>query len=197
VSPITDSFVEHPINLNNVRLGYIGRIDVYKKGLDRLVEALARTTHELGSVVHLTMAGPDWYGQLESLLKKCAALDVRRYIEYVGEVARDKLASFFSSVDLLLIPSRYEGFPLVFGEACQYGCPVVVTPGSNVADYVRDNQVGFVVDDLAAELPRIVAGLTPESHEKLREHALTLGRRLSWETISRDICRAYPSRAMR
>ena len=46
----------------------------------------------------------------------------------------------------MLLTSRYEGFPMTILEAWSYGNPCLVTPGTNVADEIAINNLGWTVN---------------------------------------------------
>lgn len=54
------------------------------------------------------------------------------------------IASFFSIIDILLLPSRWEGLPVVFLEAMASGVPVVATKTGGASEAVKDGINGFL-----------------------------------------------------
>ena len=64
----------------------------------------------------------------------------------------DHASGYMRSFDVLAMPSRYEGMPLVLLEAMLAGVPVVATPVGGIPDTVRHDESGLLVpvDDVAA-----------------------------------------------
>ena len=54
----------------------------------------------------------------------------------------------YGASDVYLMPTLYEPFGLVFGEAMACGLPAITSPQAGAADWIRDGQNGFVVDPL-------------------------------------------------
>ena len=57
------------------------------------------------------------------------------------------LVSFYSSIDVLLVPSIAEAYGLVAQEAQACGVPVIVFSNTGAEDVVRDSITGFIVKD--------------------------------------------------
>ena len=102
---------EHPVR----RLLFVGR-DFDTKGGDQVVAAFALLRKDLGPKISLTIAGPATW-PLRG--------DVPDGVEFLGPVPRGTVADLMDSHDLLVMPSRMEGFGIVFAEALVRGLPCV------------------------------------------------------------------------
>lgn len=177
-----------------ITLGFLGRLDIMVKGLDVLLEGLSVAINKYRMTnLHLLIAGPDWYGAIPRLKAMAIKLGVSNNIKFLGDIPEEKVPHFFRQVDYLVISSRFEGFPLVFAEACAFGCPVIVSEGSNVADMVREHQIGLVVDSFPNGLADVIkfGGEHPELIDKMRANGKKLAKKLSWEAIAEQMCIAY------
>jgi glycosyltransferase involved in cell wall biosynthesis len=100
---------------------FLGRYDPYHKGLDWLCRAL-QESHEkwAGRICFQFFGDGEFRGELDKLAARCAPGDiiVKGWTESSTALA---------GADLLLLPSRYEGFPLVFIEAAKAGVPILST----------------------------------------------------------------------
>lgn len=123
-------------------VGAVARLD-RQKGLDVLLRAVAPIA---GARVVLVGDGPE-RGALEAL---AAQLGLAGRLTITGwrEDARTHLPSF----DVVAMPSRREGLPLVLLEALTAGRAVVATDVGSVTDVVVDGRTGLLVpvDDVAA-----------------------------------------------
>jgi glycosyltransferase involved in cell wall biosynthesis len=91
------------------------------------------------------------------------------YIQFVGE-SKDVLA-YYHACDFLILPSDYEGLPLVVLEAGGAGRPAVVSVAANPDEAVLDGQTGWVVptgdvEALANCLERVV-NLPPAERDRM------------------------------
>jgi len=55
---------------------------------------------------------------------------------------------YYGASDVYLMPTLYEPFGLVFGEAMACGLPAITTPQAGAADWILHGTNGFVVDSL-------------------------------------------------
>jgi glycosyltransferase involved in cell wall biosynthesis len=65
-------------------------------------------------------------------------------IFYLGQLS--SISELLSCTDLLLVSSKFEGFPNVVLEAQTLGIPVVATAAGDVGEIVEDGKTGYVVD---------------------------------------------------
>jgi len=64
-------------------------------------------------------------------------------VRFVGYT--DDVVSAYRAMDVFVLPSRHEGFGLVFAEAMAAGVPVVGTRVVGSVDAVRDGETGLLV----------------------------------------------------
>jgi glycosyltransferase involved in cell wall biosynthesis len=135
---------------------------VPRKAYDLLVRALAPLA-ELDW--RLTIVGP--YDRSEEAL-----LAVRRAIADTGLAGRITLAgpaeasqldAYYAGADLFLMPSLYEGYGMVLGEAMARGLPIVCTTGGAAAETAPDSA--------AVKVPPGDAGALTSAIHRLLENA--------------------------
>lgn len=123
----------------------VGRLFEHQKGHSLLVEA----AQHLKNVPHLKIliagSGPDEQNLKELITQK--GLEDR--IVLLGSI-RDKetLANYYNASELFVLPSRYEGLPLVILEASACGLPTVAFNVMGVRGLVQDGVNGLLVEDL-------------------------------------------------
>lgn len=80
-------------------------------------------------------------------LRRLAGLSpVATNILFDGFVAEEQLEEVYASASVFAMPSRGEGFGLVYVEAMRHGLPVVTCAGEAGAEVIRDGVTGFAVD---------------------------------------------------
>lgn len=125
------------------RLGFVGRL-VWSKGLDVLVEAVARV-RAAGTYVSLSV-----FGDVdEDNPKAVSRADLHRWGEKPGIHLHghvDDIPAAWSGCDIAVVPSRGgEGLPRALLEAAAAGRPLIVTNVSGCRDFVREGREGLVV----------------------------------------------------
>ena len=167
---------------------FLGRIN-WKKGLDRLVNALAQAPS-----VRAIIAGNDEERYGAQLRIQAQRLGVADRITFAGPVWGADKAVLLRAARLLVLPSYSENFGNVVVEAWAAGCPVVVTPEVGLADYIRTAGGGWVVDGSPAELGQRLASACAD--QELCARAGAIGRQLAeadftWSGIAGKMERAY------
>jgi len=173
---------------------FLGRIN-WKKGLDRLIGALARVP-----AIRLVVAGNDEEDYRAVLDPIAARLGVSSRIVFTGSVDGADKASLLSHARFLALPSYSENFGNVVIEAMAAGCAVIVSKDVGLADTVRTTGAGLVVDGdpdtLSAAMSRLLgdATLRREMGERGRAAAHQC---YSWSAVAGQMEDLYRSLAGR
>jgi hypothetical protein len=82
---------------------------------------------------------------------RCARLSSRlglddrvRFIDRLGD---DQMAGYFRSLDVFMLPTRREGFGMVFAEAMSQETPAIGPRQPPVDEIIADGETGCLVDD--------------------------------------------------
>lgn len=141
-------------------VGFVGQL-IERKGLRDLMSAWDRLEaggpgFRLPEAARVLIAGE---GPLRETLDTWRRR-LRRPERVVILGYRDDIASFYHELDVLVMPSRAEGFGLAAAEAAACGVPVVATDASSLPEIVVHERTGLLVppDDPTA-LARGVARL--------------------------------------
>jgi len=120
----------------SLRLIFAGKISE-KKGLKSLLHAL----HYLADTekrVELFLAGgygnEKEYDEIRELAKKCPCK-----VTFLGRLSQKELARELNQSDIFVLPSFYEGLPLVIIEAMACGLKVVCTDLPGIQNWMRIN----------------------------------------------------------
>jgi len=164
---------------------FLGRIN-FKKGLDLLVQALARVVCGRDDF-HLVVAGPDndgWGGRVQEWLKQAGLLDRTTFPGML--LGEEKLAAL-QDAQMFVLPSYSENFGLAVVEAMACSLPVVISDQVNIWREVETAGAGLVgpceAASLATNLERLLAdsGLAEEMGRRGKELA---ARRFQWDGIA-------------
>lgn len=137
----TDEIVEEYVPQENWSFYFIGRFDINHKGLDYLFDALD-ILEQKGESIRLELYGT---GSEESIDYINNRIRDYRFLKVTncGPIYGDAQKKLLERHGIMLLTSRYEGFPMTVLEAWKYGNPCLVTPGTNVMNEVVEQKLGW------------------------------------------------------
>ncbi|HJQ69080.1 MAG TPA: glycosyltransferase family 4 protein, partial [Blastocatellia bacterium] len=119
---------------------FVGRL-IRLKGIDLLIEAML-PLFEKHNNLSLTVVGG---GELmKPLREQVEALGISERVSFEGVLPTNKVQERLAKADLLVTPSRGDGWGLAVNEAFSVGVPVIVSDRCGAADLVRDGVNGYV-----------------------------------------------------
>lgn len=139
------------------------------KGLDEVILALPRIAGAVPETVYMIVGDGDDRTRLENLVRTNNLSD---RVIFAGVVSDQELVGFYKSCDVFLMPSRQEGFGIVFLEAMAFEKPVIGGNHGGTPEVIIDNETGFLVEhgDVDALAERIIALLRdPELRRRMGE----------------------------
>lgn len=92
------------------------------KGVDSVIQVLPEVLKDVPDLFYVIIGGGDLQARLEELGRESPA---RGRILFVGKLTLEQLKHYYSRSDIFVMPSRQEGFGLVFLEAMSLGKPVI------------------------------------------------------------------------
>ncbi len=123
-----------------LRLIFVGNV-IPRKGLHTLLAALARLPGEACclSIVGDRSLAPSYTRRLQNRTRKSAN------ITWHGRLANDALWQLMAGSDLVVVPSSYEGFGIVYLEGMALGLPAIATTHGAAGEIVTDGENGFLI----------------------------------------------------
>lgn len=140
-------FSEKLIPEKGMRMVFIGRLSVFYKGLDLLIEACnCIKSFMRKNDISLEIYGPDFEGgkaKIIALIKEYEITDIVKVSDGVFGETKDLILKL---TDIFIQPSRSEGQPMGILEAMQYKLPLIITPGTTFGDLVINYKLGWCVE---------------------------------------------------
>jgi glycosyltransferase involved in cell wall biosynthesis len=168
-----------------VVMGAAGRL-VAQKAYDVVLEAAARVTG--GPPVHIAIAGAG--PERSALEAQTRRLGLERRVHWIG--FQDDVPSFLHQLDVFLIPSRFEGFPIALVEALASGLPCIATPVGGVPE-ILGNDDGILVpvesvEPLADAMRRMQS---PDLRQQFADRARPIAERFSLDRLAEQLAGIY------
>lgn len=177
------------VKLDSFKIVQVGRI-VKDKGHAKAVEVMNRVIEKV------PQATLHFYGngsEQDNIQELINAAGLGEHIKFEG--FSDNIPAVFASAALSILPSTFEGFPLVVQESLQQGCPVVAFDCNyGPADVIEDGVNGYLVpvDDVDAMADRIIKILTEQGlRDKLSANCAESIKKFSPEVVADKWARLF------
>ncbi len=122
-------------------IGVVSRLEPVK-GMDLVVPAFARVLKS-HPAMRLLVVGDG--SQLKLMEQQVKELGIPSWkVEFTGRQPQDSLQSYYDRIDILLMPSRSEGFGLTAIEGMARGCVPVVSNVGGLPEVVEDGVSGML-----------------------------------------------------
>ncbi|MDQ0640894.1 phosphatidylinositol alpha-1,6-mannosyltransferase [Pedobacter sp. W3I1] len=136
------------------------------KGYDLVIECLEQVIKVYPDLVYLLVGKAD-RAESARIQKLIAQANLKKNVILTGFVPEHELALHYQLADAFVMPSKAEGFGLVFIEAAAYGCAVIGGDADGSRDALLDGELGTLLDpnDIVAIGEAIIMALQKEKHE--------------------------------
>lgn len=126
-----------------INIGIVSRLS-YEKGIDKLINALPDIIKEYNNIKLIIVGQGSERSNLESLASN---LNISSYISFEGLQAKENLEKYYNSFDIVVVPSRFEGFGLTAIEAMSYEVAVVASKADGLKEVIEDRINGILVSN--------------------------------------------------
>lgn len=173
---------------SGIKSVFIGRLDMYHKGLDILLEVIQNSKELLQDVgFTLDIYGPrryDFYKIQEEIRTRGLGHIVSIHDEITGEKKRDILLQ----ADLFILTSRLEGHPMGLIEALAYGLPCLVTRGSNMLEEIKAADAGWTCEGSRQDIEYALKKAISEKQlfPVKGKNARTLSIEYNWDKLAQN-----------
>lgn len=151
---------------------FVGRL-MQAKNVDVLLEALAKSELQLGRFIKARIVGD---GPLRHRMQELASKLNLSDTEFVG--TQDNIYEWMARSRVMVIPSQWEGLPMVLLEAMAIGLPVICTPAGAMGSVISDGETGLIVPVGDASALSSSIGALLEDQTLASELALAARRRV-------------------
>jgi glycosyltransferase involved in cell wall biosynthesis len=169
---------------------YVGNLKPHKN-VSRLLQAFARLRQRRDMRHKLLIIGDDARWK-PALVEECARLGIEAATLFVPYVAPKLLPNLYAGADLLVMPSRIEGFGLPVLEAMASGTPVVCSWAASLPEVAGGAALYFdpsSAEELADTIEKVLS--SSDLQESLRTKGLERAKQFTWEESTRKHVELY------
>lgn len=172
-----------------ITVGVVSRLEKIK-GMDLVIPAFAKVAAK-SKRLRLLIVGAGSQNELMKRQAQQAGIDNR--VEFVGRKDQSELQDYYDRIDVLLMPSRSEGFGLTALEGMARGCVPVVSRVGGLPEIVIPD-CGILhspddIDDLAIKVLSLVSDLT--TLNRLSSAAIARAANFSKDSYNQSIKQLY------
>ena len=171
-------------------VGFIGRFEESRKGLQVLLDSLAIVSRFIPDVTYL-IAGP---GESEDFLKRLNP-QLRSRIKFLGLLTNEEKMSFLKTVQIYVAPNTgSESFGIILTEALSAGTAVVASDIPAFKAVLENGAAGdlFINGD-SADLAKVLVALLRDDQrrKKLAENGKLSAQKYDWQVVAEQIEHIY------
>jgi len=197
VIPNGQVFIENKSNWNDSSakfiFGFLGRLDIFTKGLDMVLDAISMFPPEQGKNIEFWMVGS---GKEELKLRKMVkSKNIDKTVIFKGPKYGNEKIETLTKFNAFVHPSRNEGMPGAVLEAAMQGLPCIVSYETNLGSFIKKHNAGIALKKNTAK--NIFSAMkylleNPEEVRAMGQNARDMVKTtFSWENISNQHIKVY------
>jgi glycosyltransferase involved in cell wall biosynthesis len=186
--PISEEEVRNRARTNPLRILFLGNV-IERKGLHTLLRAVSVQSSAFWvDVVGSLASEPKYTKQIQKIIEQN---NLSSFIFLHGSLDKELLVEKLKQAHVLVVPSSYEGYGIVYLEGMGFGLPALGTTAGAAGEIIEDGQTGYLIEpnDSAALYAKLK--LLAEDRELLTRLALNARKRYlgqpSWRTTAQGI----------
>lgn len=129
------------IDNQNFIIGFVGRLDIYTKGLDLIIKAFQQFQEKIKHTKLWIIGDSDE----RTVLEKMIAENNIKNIKLWGKKFGNEKFELMKEMDIFVHASRNEGLPSAVLEASSLGIPSVVSKATNIGNFIEKYKAGMKV----------------------------------------------------
>ena len=162
---------------SKIIIGTVSRLR-HEKGIDILMDSFDGLIREI-SEVHLIIVG-DGSDRI-ALSDQTDRLGIHESVTFWGEAEWETAIRFLGIMDIVVVPSRFEGFGLTAAEAMAAGKPLIASDVFGLREIVSHNETGLLFP--CGDLEKLKSALADLCHDSSKRLSMGLEGRKRAESL--------------
>jgi glycosyltransferase involved in cell wall biosynthesis len=185
---ISEREIRERTKINELRILFLGNV-IYRKGLHTLLHVVKRQTSKvIIDVVGGLSAEPNY---AEEMQKFVIVNGLSSMVKFHGALDNEPLIEMYKQAHVMVVPSSYEGFGIVYLEGMGFGLPAIGTTVGAASEVITHGEDGYLIkpddaDALAKHLDELAS-----NRELLLKMSLNAVKRYksqpTWEETAKGI----------
>lgn len=130
---------EYSVNDNDILIGSLGRL-VWQKGFEYFLQSIPILIRDIPKARFMLVGEGPLRQELEG---QARSLDIHDRLLFTGH--RNDIKDMMAAMDIIVIPSLLEGFPMITLEAMAMEKPIVTTAIDGITEQIIDGMEGLLV----------------------------------------------------
>lgn len=172
------------------QLFYIGRLEIYQKGIDTLLKAVhALIKEQLPITLLIAGSGKD-KNKIKNMIQK---YNLQSNVFLIGRLNTiDEKIEYFTSSQITIVPSRFESWGIVSIESQACATPVVAANIPGLRQTVENQKTGILYNSFKELIESIKKILENDSfRNQLQENCRTFSKQFLWEASAQKLMHYY------
>jgi len=141
--PVTEIKIKERGRKKELRVLFVGNL-IYRKGLHTLLEAIKN----IKSSVRIDVVGgldsePKYTNQIQRYIKEYG---LSSFVILHGLLTNEPLAELLKESHIMVVPSSYEGFGIVYLEGMCFGLPAIGTTAGAAGEIIEHGKTGYLIE---------------------------------------------------
>src|SRR5260221_4136517 len=140
---ISESEIRQRVQGDELRILFLGNV-IYRKGLHTLLEAVKSLKSKVRiDVVGGLTAEPKYSEEMQRLVSVNA---LSSNVTFHGALGNEPLIEMYKQAHVMVVPSSYEGFGIVYLEGMGFGLPAIGTTVGAASEIIMHGEDGYLIE---------------------------------------------------
>lgn len=139
-----DEKTEYINNGVNMDIVFIGRKDIYYKGLDILIRMISKYKNELNSIKFF-LYGPEINNSNKIINEKIKKYNLESILFNREPIFDKEKYKIINNSYATILMSRSEGLPTIFLESLSVGKPIIASEGAGIESFIKKYNCGWII----------------------------------------------------
>jgi glycosyltransferase involved in cell wall biosynthesis len=148
-APISEEEIRARAQSGPLRILFLGNV-IERKGLHTLLKAISHQPSAFRlEVVGSFASEPEYKMRIQKMIQQ---YDLSSFVSLHGSLDKEPLIEKLRQAHVLVVPSSYEGYGIVYLEGMAFGLPALGTTAGAAGEIIQDGETGYLIqpEDSAA-----------------------------------------------